>query len=497
MENLINIASVKPIPGEVVVEKMLELEDELRANNIKGSPTTYEFILSVYSIVGDRKQGLLLLREMKSKNIRPHRSFFHRALHLAGRFGDSILQGEILNEMEASEYPKTHRTYQEMIFCMRNNEELEHAMDTFETMKREGINPSLLVYMSMINLSMTCNYPSLAYELLNSASKQIGYEKSHDRLYMDILRAAAFNGEYDIVKSTWAKISTMEEMFPDNGLHHYILQTAASNNDFELANGVIQMIGKQGLPYSETHFIPLIQAYASTSDMKSTFKVLHIMRKVGLIPTKYSVIPIAHKLGKDINAVRKAREAIEQLAEEEKSSDILEFNLVIHSFAYNGDYDEAMETYYTAVDLSLNMNTGTIDALLDACIHAERADMGVQVYDKLTQQGIKPTSTTLSKMVTLLCTQEDFEDAFVYLEKMKSLDMVPLRGCYYKLIRKLAYVNDPRLEMAIEDMEGCGHAMTNNLLEYIEEKAEYHNPGKQKRTKQEVEFEKRFKKGYR
>ncbi|KAL0089885.1 hypothetical protein F4703DRAFT_1843267 [Phycomyces blakesleeanus] len=497
MKDVLNIASVKSTPGEVVVNQILKLQAILRRHNLKGSADTYESLLSAHSIIGDKKQGAILLKEMRANGIQPTKSYCNRALHFAARFGDSILQAEILNEMETLNYPKTNKTYQEMIFCMQKNQELEHALDTFDLMKRHGMEPSLLVYMGLVNLSLSSNYPSMAYELLEAAEKQNGYEERHNKLYLDILRSAALKNEYTTVKNAWKKISTMEQMFPDNGLCHYILQVAASNSDIELADDVIQIVGKQGLPYTESLFVPLIQAFASTSDIKSTFRVLHVMRKAGLVPTKYSVIPIAHKLGKDINAIKKARDVIEELAKEETTSDILEFNLLIHSFAYNGDYDEAMETYYTVIDIGLKPDTGTIDALLDACVHAERADTGVQIYDKITHGGVQPSSTTLSKMVTLMCTQDDFEDAFVYLEKMKSLEMVPLRGCYYKLIKKLAYTNDPRLEMAIEDMEGCGHSLSKHLLEYIAEKEEYHNPTNNRRTKQEIQFDNRFKKGYR
>lgn len=255
---------------------------------------------------------------------------------------------------------------------------------------------------------------------------------------------------------------------PDEGVCLHVLDLAGKHGDPQLAGDVIRVLGEEGYTYRECHFSPLIESFASTGDIASTFQVFTAMRKVGVIPNKKIALPIAHKLGRDKNAVRKARNILEEMAKTEgQEVDISAFNLIVHAFAFNKEYDEAISMYSRTKEFGVQPNTETLDATLDACIHCKDASLGTMIYHEQLSRGIKATATTLSKMVTLMCTQEDYEDAFKYLERMKKLHLIPLRGCYFKLVKTLSAANDPRLEMAIDDMKAYGYNLSNHMEEYM------------------------------
>jgi pentatricopeptide repeat protein len=246
-----------------------------------------------------------------------------------------------------------------------------------------------------------------------------------------------------------------------------VLDLAGKHGDPTLAGDVIRFIGQEGYRYRECHFVPLVDAFASTGDMRNTFQVFSAMRKVGVIPNKKTAIPIAYRLGKDKNAVRKAREALREIAADGQEVDISAFNLVIHSLAYNKEYDDAITLYAQSKEFNVKPNDETLSAVLDACIHCKDAELGVSIYQELLSKGVKASVSSLSKMVTLMCTQEDYDDAFKYLERMKKLNMVPLRGCYFKLVKTLSRANDARLGLAIDDMRACGYQLSTHMDEFI------------------------------
>lgn len=240
-----------------------------------------------------------------------------------------------------------------------------------------------------------------------------------------------------------------------------------------MAADVIRLLGEEGYTFRECHFSPLIEAFASTGDIASTFKVFTAMRRLGIVPTKKAALPIARKLGADVNAIRKARSVLEDMAKTEgQEVDISAFNLIIHSFAFNRQFDEAFSIYARAKEFGVKPDTETLDATLDACIHCRDAELGITIYREELSRGVKASSTTLSKMVTLMCTQKDYEDAFTYLEKMKKLKMTPMRGCYFKLVKVLSAANDPRLDMAIKDMEAFGYNISSHMEDYMEKQDE-------------------------
>lgn len=77
---------------------------------------------------------------------------------------------------------------------MRENSELERALDTFELMKRQNITPGLLSYLCIIDLAVNLQQPDIASELLAEAEKLPTFREKDHHLYMHVLRCASVNG---------------------------------------------------------------------------------------------------------------------------------------------------------------------------------------------------------------------------------------------------------------------------------------------------------------
>ncbi|KAL0142846.1 hypothetical protein V8B55DRAFT_1350665 [Mucor lusitanicus] len=454
------------------ISRVLQLANELRANGVKLNTESYEHILSAYAKRGDVSRAYSLLKQMEGEGITPSREYCQKALQLAAKTGDTIVQAKMLHAMEQLGYHKTTKTYHYMLLCMRQNLELERALDTLETMKRANLVPGLLSYLTVIDMALHLREPSIACDILDEAEKLDTFREKDKVLYMQLLRCAAVEGHYTTVRATWKK-AVMECGFdPDEGLCLYVLHLAGKHNDPKLAGDVIRIIGELGYTYRECHFAPLLDAFASTGDIANTFKVFSSMRKIGIIPDKKTALPVAYKIGRDINAIHKAKEALQDMADRGEPVDVTAFNLVIHAFAFNRKYDDAISLYGQAKRLGVAPNSETLDATLDACIHCKDAELGVSIYQECVSRGIKASATSLSKMVTLMCTQEDYEDAFTYLERMKKLNMIPLRGCYFKLVKTLSRANDPRLDIALEDMRAYGYDTSTHMHEFMEREEE-------------------------
>ncbi|KAL9544690.1 hypothetical protein PS6_008641 [Mucor atramentarius] len=458
-------------PGNTVT-RILQLANELRVNGVKLNSESYEHMLSAYAKRGDVSRAYSLLKQMEGEGITPSREYCQKALQLAAKTGDTVVQAKMLHAMERHGYPKTTKTYHYMLLCMRQNLELERALDTLDIMENANLKPGLLSYLSVIDMALNLREPTIASDILDKAEKLDTFREKDKVLYMQLLRCAALKGHYDIVLSTWKKAIIDCRFDPDEGLCLYVLHLAGKHNDPRLAGDVIRIIGELGYTYRECHFAPLLDAFASTGDITNTFKVFSSMRKIGIIPDKKTALPVAYKIGRDINAIHKAKEALQDMADHGEPVDVTAFNLVIHAFAFNQKYDEAISQYGQAKRLGVTPNSETLDATLDACIHCKDAELGVSIYQECVSQGIKVSATSLSKMVTLMCTQEDYEDAFTYLERMKKLKMIPLRGCYFKLVKTLSRANDPRLEIALEDMRAYGYATSTHMHEFMEREEE-------------------------
>lgn len=104
--------------------------------------------------------------------------------------------------MEEHGYKPTSKTYHLTLLCMRENGELERALDTFDLMKRQKITPGLLSYLCIIDLAVILQQPDIASELLAEAEKLPTFRIKDQFLYMHVLRCASYNGFVKYINQT-------------------------------------------------------------------------------------------------------------------------------------------------------------------------------------------------------------------------------------------------------------------------------------------------------
>ena len=95
-----------------------------------------------------------------------------------------MLQAKMLNAMERYGYPKTTKTYYFMLLSMRQNLELERALDTLEEMKKEKLVPGLLSYLSVFDMALHLREPAIASRVLE---RSIHYQKVSPSIKYDNL----------------------------------------------------------------------------------------------------------------------------------------------------------------------------------------------------------------------------------------------------------------------------------------------------------------------
>ncbi|KAI8984408.1 hypothetical protein BDF20DRAFT_798384, partial [Mycotypha africana] len=418
---------------------------------------TYEHILSAYSRKDDSSKIWMLQKRMDAEGLQPTRSFYQKALKFAGRTGNVSLQARILHMMGIYGYTITNRTYYYLILGACRNWELERALDLLVEMDKKQIRPNLDSYLEIIDLAIKFRQASVAFELLQKVEKLESFKGPHQDTYLKVLNCAAVEGHYNIAKTIWEEAVKRYNLKADEGTCLYIMNLAGQNNDPYLTNDVLRNISDQGHRFRECHFIPLIEAYASTKDISGISTIFKSMRGVGVIPNKSMATMLIRKFGRDRTAARKARNNLMKAAKRSEYIDVVVFNFVIHALAYFAANEEAISMYNRREEYGVTQNSETVDAVLDACIHSHDAELGETIYQRALSEGIKPSSTTLSKMVALMTILDKYEEAFKYLELMKSQNMIPLRGCYYTLIKRLSYNNDERAHTVVDDMRACGY----------------------------------------
>lgn len=362
--------------------------------------------------------------------------------------------------MKEKNIPLTTQSYYQLLNGMCKAEELEFALDTLDEMKETGVAPNLHCYAILIGSCLRLSDATTAFDLLKDAESSGLAVESQPRVYMDVMRVGANNDATDIVNYCWDKAVGVHTLRPDEGTCLNVLRVAAKSGDTKLATDVIRQLSTSGYPYKEHYFTPLMEAFTVKNDLKSAFNVLDIMRVSGIPPSMRATLPIRKQLDRDVDAIDKAYYLLEEMKKENKTVDISAFNVIVGACADAKDIERTIATYREADNLGVTPNVDTYNAVLEACIQTRMKGMGTVVVDEMKKAGINPNLETYAKMMALACTQRDYEDAFTYLEEMKSYDIVPPEMCYTNLAKKLGYEKDPRFHMVLEEMETFGYKVT-------------------------------------
>jgi pentatricopeptide repeat protein len=257
---------------------------------------------------------------------------------------------------------------------------------------------------------------------------------------------------------------------PDDGTALAVLNFAGNIGNTELASSMIDSLGQQGYQYHEQHFAPLIQAFVKQGDIKKAFSVLEIMRSFSIPATKHTANPILESLDGNLEQIDQAYYILEQIKKEGKEVDTIAFNTVLGACVKARDLHRSISTYQEAAKLGVKPNIDTYNYALDACLLARNRQMGDLILTHMKEANVSPNIATYTKCIMLSCTQSNYEDAFLYLEEMKQYNIIPPRMCYEHLVRKLVRESDPRLKVALEEMETFGLEVTPFLRTYIANK---------------------------
>ncbi|KAI8378035.1 uncharacterized protein BYT42DRAFT_496947 [Radiomyces spectabilis] len=442
-----------------VLRQVLRVVEDIKAANLKMDITSYNALLKAYAQAKESSLVLETLKTMKSQGVQPTAQSYAVALEVFAKSGKIDTQEQIVRLMKEDGLAMTPQTYMQILkgYCQAGS--LKNSLATMQEMKDNGIEVGLAAYGSVINCCFKLRKSQTAFDLLKQAEEENLALNTRPQIYMDVMRAAAWNDEFDNMVYCWKK--TIEHSLrADEGSCLDIMRVAAKAGETVLITEVIGQLSKLGFTYKEHYFTPLMESFVLKDDWKSAFHVLEIMRSCGVHPTMRSTIPIQSKLSKDINAIDAAYYVLEELHNEGMKVDVTAFNVVVAACAEAKDLQRTVATYREASNLGVTPDVDTYNAVLEACVQTRMKGMGNVVIEEMKKAGIAPNVATYSRMIALSCTQQNYEDAFTYLEEMKGYGVIPPESSYVVLVRKLAAQADPRFFLALEEMETYGYQVS-------------------------------------
>ncbi|CAG8533169.1 159_t:CDS:2 [Diversispora eburnea] len=460
--------------------------EEMQQTKIKPDLQTYNILLSSYEPLGDVPSSLKLLDDMALAGITPDLTTYHillRTCASAPRISQDAHFRELIFDLIHNANLKlntiTHECYLEALVA---NGELERSIEYIENLRKKNIQPTVKMYDNLIQSAISLDISEEAFKLLKMAEED--QLPLYVNLYFEVLRGCSDDYNIEGVHYCWNKIIEKNFTNLDEGACIDALNVAARFGKPQLAAQIIVYLTEHRKVSLESHHLePLLEAFIGDNDLKQAMDMLSIMRSTGLEVNIKTASPIIDVIHTDPEMIDKAYFALESLRKEGKPIDIVAFNAIIIAcrdirpksrvggvvnsddpgtnkrFTSNADLHRAVETYKAAESLGVKPDVHTFNALLNVCVAAQHRELGEQFWKEMKEKNIRPTIESYRRMIFLACSQisDDYEDAFIYLEEMKSQNMLPPPSVYERIVKKCVQHDDARAKIALEEMNNFGY----------------------------------------
>lgn len=237
-----------------------------------------------------------------------------------------------------------------------------------------------------------------------------------------------------------------------------VMNTAARNHDADLATDVLRVLANREAKLDMHHYEALLEAYVGSGDLKTALRILCIMKKAKVEPEEGSTRALVQYMRETAEAPQKANAILHQLHKDGLEIPTAAYNSMLEALIGTDHLFEAVESYKHLHEICPGgPTTATFNALLQGCKSRDGGkDTAMFLASEMAALHIRPDSITYDRLILACLVDDDYEDAFQYLEEMKSQGFLPRGGTYSAMVRRCGEVEDHRAWELVAEMEGEG-----------------------------------------
>ncbi|KAE9363568.1 hypothetical protein N431DRAFT_550372 [Stipitochalara longipes BDJ] len=360
-----------------------------------------------------------LLDEMKEDEIVADSGLYHGVLRVLAIHPDYLFRERIMQEMKERWFGLSPEGWHHLVVGLIRDRQYEVAMDKLEQMQSDEIMIQPWLY--DIFMFQLCEAEELdeAFKLLQHRyhTQRSGILPSVWYYLLDKF-SNAFH--YEGTKFVWKRRVETSFTKPSDGMCLSTLNLAARHSDPPLATSCIRILSNRQSALSPYHYEALLTAYVGVQDLETSFRILTIMTKAGLMPDMSTTRPLFLYLTSSPSLPLHAWSILESLHEAGHTIPIAAINVILESLNVLGQVDTAVTTYKKLHNIcESGPNTETFNILLQgASKQRDKKDLAMFLAAEMAGLGVKADRLTYDRLILTCLQEDDYEDAFRYLEEM-------------------------------------------------------------------------------
>jgi pentatricopeptide repeat protein len=421
-----------------------------------------------------------LLKDMKAEGIGADSGLYHAVLQVLAIHPDYLLRNQIMQEMKERWFGLSPEGWHSLVVGLLRDRQFEAAMEKLEQMQSDEIHVQPWLY--DIFLHQLCEVgeleeafrilrwrfdnrrteisPSMWYYLLDSFSSNLHVSIPLSQSKLSLTSIVQYAG----TKFVWkARIQT-SQLVPSDGICVSALNLAAREGDPGLATSAIRILAARRSALSPFHYEALLTAYTEAQDAKTAFRILTIMAKAGLEPDSSTTRPLFLYLKQNNNLPDKAWQQLKSLHHDGHVIPAAAVNVVIEATLHAGSFGQAVDLYKELHTIcGSGPNTETFNILLQGATRMSTKPMAMFFASEMRALRVKPDRLTYDRLILVCAKEKDYEDAFSYLEEMKTLGADKMEdghkgwwmrgGTATRLVQRCTEAGDARVWHLLDVME--------------------------------------------
>ncbi len=395
---------------------------------------------------------------------------------------DYILRNDILQELRQRWFALSNDGWHDVIVGLLKEKQLEMALNKLEEMEHDGQQVYTWLYdmfvytlceveefdnatnllKHRVDRGETMISANMWFYVLDSASRALHVSP--------VLADTSFFADmqkYEATLYTWKKRVETAYLNPPSGVCLNVLTTAARHGDADLATDVFRILGDRKTRFDLNQYETLLDAYVADGNIKTALTILCIMKASGGSPDEGSTRSIFHHLRQDPGLPKKAFDSLLELREARRAVPTCAVNCIIEASVHLGDLPQAIEHYKGLRTVCPDgPDTVTFNTLFRGCNNAHRKDLAMFLASEMRSLKVKPNALTYDRLLLVCLGQDDYEDAFRYLDEMKSRGWTPRQGTLVAMAKKCAENGDDRAFDVYREIEAEGFE-TGNIRKWL------------------------------
>ncbi|KAG8759290.1 hypothetical protein FRC14_006290 [Serendipita sp. 396] len=363
------------------------------------------------------------------------------------------------------------RSYRTIIRHYAETGNVLMCLRTLQEMKDNKVMPDITTVEELVVRACTDSLPRLGHGLAVDYESKSSRRLSH-HVWTQILAASAHLFYTNGVIEGWQRLVVDGGITPDEGICTMVINAAAVAGITDLVESAIDTLKATNVLLREHHIAPFMATLTTRGEIHKALELFEFMEKNNIQPTRFTARPLTKLLSTQGNldiAIAHLRDR----ATTKGYNPVGAFNCILAAtLKERTNYTIALSKEIN--DLKVTPTIDTFNILIhSACIHLN-APAAQAYFEEMLSRGLEPNKETYERIIMLLTSEPVYDDAFLFLQKMNSVRLVPSFDVLVGLAKKCSLRYDARWKSLVGQMEKYNYVVSDELMDYLHTNGRLH-----------------------